>query len=128
MLDDELIASLRQGTITTSIARDVDTDSPAVFVSRSTDRKTRCVSLGCVALSDRVPGGEGVPMNVVVVSRRPPGCPPAFTGFRFPQEVIVLAVRWFLRFGLLSYRDLEELLAERGIEVDHVACLGLPTR
>jgi transposase, IS6 family len=33
--------------------------------------------------------------------------------------VIVLAVRWYLRFGL-SYRDIQELLAERGIEVDHV--------
>jgi transposase-like protein len=33
--------------------------------------------------------------------------------------VIVLAVRWYLRFGL-SYRDVEELLADRGIEVDHV--------
>ncbi len=30
-----------------------------------------------------------------------------------------MAVRWYLRFGL-SYRDLEELLAERGVEVDHV--------
>jgi transposase-like protein len=28
-------------------------------------------------------------------------------------------VRWYLRYGL-SYRDLEELLAHRGIEVDHV--------
>src|SRR4051812_47393649 len=46
-------------------------------------------------------------------------CASAFAGFRFPPEVIVLAVRWYLRFGL-SYRDLEELLAERGIEVDHV--------
>jgi len=43
----------------------------------------------------------------------------AFAGFRFPPEVIVLAVRWYLRFGL-SYRDLEELLAEREIQVDHV--------
>jgi transposase-like protein len=43
----------------------------------------------------------------------------AFAGFRFPADVIVLAVRWYLRFGL-SYRDLEELLTERGIEVDHV--------
>jgi transposase, IS6 family len=33
--------------------------------------------------------------------------------------VIVLAVRWYLRFGL-SYRDVEELLTERGVEVDHV--------
>ncbi len=33
--------------------------------------------------------------------------------------MILLAVCWYLRYGL-SYRDLEELLAERGIEVDHV--------
>ena len=31
----------------------------------------------------------------------------------------MLAVRWYLRYGL-SYRDVEELLAERGITVDHV--------
>jgi transposase-like protein len=43
----------------------------------------------------------------------------AFAGFRFPPEVIVLAVRWYLRIGL-SYRDVEELLADRGIDVDHV--------
>jgi IS6 family transposase len=43
----------------------------------------------------------------------------AFAGFRFPREVILLSVRWYLRYGL-SYRDLEELLAERGIVVDHV--------
>jgi transposase-like protein len=43
----------------------------------------------------------------------------AFAGFCFPPDVIVLAVRWYLRFGL-SYRDIEELLAERGVEVDHV--------
>ena len=33
--------------------------------------------------------------------------------------MIVLAVRWDLHFGL-SYRDVEELLAERGVDVDHV--------
>jgi transposase-like protein len=43
----------------------------------------------------------------------------AFTGFRFPPEVILLAVRWYPRYGL-SHRDLEELLAERGIDVDQV--------
>jgi len=52
------------------------------------------------------------------IVRSPPSCS-AFAGFQFPAEVIVLAVRWYLRFGL-SYRDVEELLAERGIEVDHV--------
>jgi len=34
--------------------------------------------------------------------------------------VIVVAVRWYLRFNL-SYRDIEELLVERGVEVDHVS-------
>jgi transposase, IS6 family len=43
----------------------------------------------------------------------------AFAGFRFPPTVISLAVRRYLRYGL-SYRDVEELLAERGIAVDHV--------
>ena len=43
----------------------------------------------------------------------------AFAGFRFPPEVITVAVRWYLRYGL-SYRDVEELLAERGVAVDHV--------
>jgi transposase-like protein len=33
-----------------------------------------------------------------------------FAGFRFPPEVISLAVCWYLRYGL-SYRDVEELLA-----------------
>jgi len=50
----------------------------------------------------------------------------AFAGFCFPPDVIVLAVRWYLRFGL-SYRDVEELLAERGIEVDHVIFKRAPT-
>ena len=34
--------------------------------------------------------------------------------------MITVAVRWYLRYGL-SYRDVEELLAERGIGVDHVS-------
>ena len=49
----------------------------------------------------------------------PPRPTSVFAGFRFPPEVISLAVRWYLRYGL-SYRDVEELLAERGITVDHV--------
>jgi transposase-like protein len=43
----------------------------------------------------------------------------AFAGFRHPPDVIVIAIRWYLRFNL-SYRDVEELLIERGVEVDHV--------
>jgi IS6 family transposase len=43
--------------------------------------------------------------------------PPA--GYRFPREAITVAVRWYLRYAL-SYRDVEELFAERGVSVDHV--------
>ena len=38
---------------------------------------------------------------------------------QFEPEVILLAVGWYLRFSL-SYREVEELLAERGLLVDHV--------
>jgi transposase-like protein len=42
-----------------------------------------------------------------------------FAGFRFPREVIAVAVRWYLQYGL-SCRDVEGRLAERGVTVDHV--------
>jgi transposase, IS6 family len=42
----------------------------------------------------------------------------AFAGFCFPPDVIVLSVRWYLRLAL-SCRDVGELLAERGVEVDY---------
>ncbi len=51
----------------------------------------------------------------------------AFAGFRFPREVISVAVRLYLRYGL-SYRDVEELLAERGMDVDHVTIYRLVQR
>jgi transposase-like protein len=38
---------------------------------------------------------------------------------RVPAEVITVAMRWYLRYGL-SFRDVEELLAEGGVQVDHV--------
>jgi transposase-like protein len=38
---------------------------------------------------------------------------------QFEPEVILLAVGWYLRFSL-SYRDVEELLAEQGLHADHV--------
>ena len=41
----------------------------------------------------------------------------AFNGYRFPDEVIALAVRWYLRFRL-SYAEVAEWLAERGVTVD----------
>ena len=41
-----------------------------------------------------------------------------YRGHRFPREVIAHAVRLYLRFAL-SFRDLEEVLAERGIAVSY---------
>ncbi len=41
----------------------------------------------------------------------------AFSGYRFPDDVVAFAVRWYLRFRL-PYADLAELLAERGVHVD----------
>ncbi len=36
----------------------------------------------------------------------------------FEAEIILLCVRWYLRYAL-SYRDLEEMMQERGLQVDH---------
>ena len=38
---------------------------------------------------------------------------------RCPAEIILLCVRWYCRYGI-SYRDLEEMMDERGVAVDHV--------
>src|SRR5436190_10847503 len=45
--------------------------------------------------------------------------PALFKGRHFEAEIIVLCVRWYLRFGL-SFRNLEEMMAERNLAVDHV--------
>ena len=47
-----------------------------------------------------------------------PERPSPYRGHRFPREVIAHAVRLYLRFAL-SFRDVEELLAERGIRVSY---------
>ena len=44
---------------------------------------------------------------------------PALFKYRHYQaEIILLCLRWYLRYSL-SYRDLEEMMAERGLSVDH---------
>ena len=48
-----------------------------------------------------------------------------FAGFRFLPAVITVAVRWYLRY-VLSYRDVEELLTEWGIEVDRSRLVHTP--
>ena len=42
----------------------------------------------------------------------------SFKGADFPKDVILHAVFFYLRYGV-SYRDLEEIMAERGVMVDH---------
>ena len=41
-----------------------------------------------------------------------------FKGVHYPKSVILHAVFFYLRYAV-SYRDLEEILAERGVVVDH---------
>ena len=45
--------------------------------------------------------------------------PALFKGRHFEPEMIILCVRRYLRF-CLSYRNVEELMAERNLHVDHV--------
>ena len=42
----------------------------------------------------------------------------AFSGYRWPSDIILTAVRWYLAYPLSS-RQVLELLAERGIDVSH---------
>lgn len=41
-----------------------------------------------------------------------------FHGRHFQGEIILWAVRWYCKYGI-SYRELQEMLAERGVNVDH---------
>ena len=42
----------------------------------------------------------------------------SFANKQFPSATILMAVRWYVAYKL-SYRNIEELLAERGVKVDH---------
>jgi hypothetical protein len=80
---------------------------PEWFGARAADGRRGSVALG----------GASVPDTGSVIGSRSVSSAPV--GYRFPREVIAVAVRWYPRHGL-SYRDVEELSAERGITVDHV--------
>lgn len=41
-----------------------------------------------------------------------------FKGRHYQGDIILGCVRWYCKYGI-SYRDLEEMMLERGIEVDH---------
>ena len=49
-------------------------------------------------------GGEAMPVN--------------FKGAHFPQDIILMGVRWYVAYPL-SYRHVEELMEERGVRLDH---------
>ena len=61
----------------------------------------RCINLGSIAR-----GGSSRSRSVALFKRR-----------RFPVEIILLCVRWYCKYGI-SYRDLAEMMSERGISVD----------
>ena len=42
----------------------------------------------------------------------------------YSAEIILLCIRWYLRYSL-SYRDLEEMMTERGLGVDHMTIYRL---
>ena len=41
-----------------------------------------------------------------------------FKGRHFAGEIVLWAVRWYCRYGV-SYRDLEQMMGERGVSLDH---------
>jgi transposase-like protein len=65
-------------------------------------------------------GQSGVARNSlrVFAKTRPPASFSPFKWRHFEGQIILLCVRWYLRY-CLSYRDLEEIMAERGLKVDH---------
>jgi putative transposase len=50
-----------------------------------------------------------------------------FKGKQFQQDVIIVAVGYYLRYNL-SYREVQEILYDRGINVSHTTILSLGAR
>jgi transposase-like protein len=45
----------------------------------------------------------------------------SFKGRQFDKHMMLQSIRWYLAYNL-SYRNLEEMMAERGFHVDHISC------
>jgi hypothetical protein len=86
------------------LLRDQDVDGLAVLVDRSIRGCCICGGRGRAGCAD-----APSPLSS-------PSPQSGFAGFRFPPDVIMATVRWYLRYEL-SYRDVEELLTERGITI-----------
>ena len=56
------------------------------------------------------------------MAKSPIGLDELFKGRHFEREIIVLCVRWYLRFKL-SFRDLVEMMAERGLSLAHTTIM-----
>jgi transposase-like protein len=86
-----------------------------------------CGAIGARASGSRRLGGTGPPDSSIAARQlyRCTGCgrritartDSAFSGYRFSDDIIVLAVRWYLRYRL-SYVEVAEWLAERGVTAD----------
>ena len=56
------------------------------------------------------------------MNQPPPHSPSLFHGRHFDRSIIILCVRWYITYKL-SYRDLVEMMAERGVDVSHTTIL-----
>src|SRR6266567_1395304 len=68
--------------------------------------------LCCKKEADLVQLGKSRTRRTVMTELHP------FKWRHFQADIILLCVRWYLRYAL-SYRDLEEMMRERGLHVDH---------
>lgn len=73
----------------------------ALSQTLTVDGRQLCIRPSCCET-----GGEGEPAMI------------SFKGAQFPKDVILFAVFFYVRYSV-SYRDLEEIMAERGVRVDH---------
>ena len=76
----------------------------------------------CGSSADRFNVVSGSVANVVAVRRDGPNARGRavsdFKGRHFEGEIVLWAVRWYRRYGV-SYRDLEQMMGDRGVVVDH---------
>jgi hypothetical protein len=95
-------------TTTSLVTNTVVTNGDSTFDALPQQQQRPRITGGTVALADDLLRQAGLMRRRDVPT--PPPCS-SFAGFRFPPEVLMVAVRWYLRYAL-SYRDVEELLVE----------------
>jgi hypothetical protein len=66
-------------------------------------------------------------VRIFEFANEPPTVTIDFKGNHFPKSLILYAVFFYVRYGV-SYRDLEEIMAERGVEIDHQQLGTRPAR